>query len=119
VEWRTCHQLWAPAWGIGLDRDHPWPQTTTSIGIRANHLELRPFLASDLVCPANRWPCRVVDFSEGALTVTVYVVSQGATATTLEPIQVEVGQRSWRELASQPDRLTLLARQDQLMPLHR
>jgi len=119
VEWRTRHQLWAPAWGIALDRDHPWPRDTTSIGIRANHLELRPFAASDLESPANRWPCRVVDVSEGALTVSVYVVPQGATATTLEPIHVEVSQRSWRELASQPDRLTLLARQDQLMPLHR
>ena len=118
VEWRTRHQLWAPAWGIALDRDHPWPRDTASIGIRANHLELRPFAASDLESHSNRWPCRVVDVSEGALTVSVYVVPKGATATTLEPIQVEVSQRSWRELASQPDRLTLLACQDQLMPLH-
>jgi hypothetical protein len=47
------------------------------------------------------------------------VVPQAATATTLEPIHVEVSQRSWRELTSQPDRLTLLACQDQHMPLHR
>ena len=120
VEWRAPHQLWAPAWGIALNRDHPWPADTAFIGIRANHLKLRPFVASDLESPANRWPCRVVDVSEGALTVSVYVVPQGATAAqALEPIHVEVSQRSWRELAFQQGRLTLLACQDQLMALLR
>jgi len=95
-------RLWAMDWQLEIHSLEAGNGESSHVGIRANHLKLRPAGQSHQPQSSNQWLCSVVKVSEGPFQVSVYVVPSNHSDITMEPIQVEVRRPDWQQLLEHP-----------------
>jgi molybdate ABC transporter permease protein len=118
-------QALATRWGLAIDLP---PQDGAGqvswLGLRANHLRLRPATGSGGSGDPIVYPCRLIRVSEGGVQVSAYVLVDGPSAaapvqgpvqTPVEAIQVELRAWEWQELRYHPALELVLPREALLL----
>ena len=126
VQVRSATSLWASDWQLELTLTQPLPEDITHVGVRANHLQLRPAGAQDLQGDEpmgnepggdEHWPVRLIKCSEGPFQVSAYVAAVGARDGSNATLQVEVRRPEWQQLCDHPQPWILSLPRERLMLL--
>jgi molybdate ABC transporter permease protein len=110
----TPGQALAARWGLAIELpQHADNPEADWLGLRANHMLLRPASGDDSCGDAIVRPCRLVRISEGGLHVSAYVelitpTNSMELSGPVEAIQVELRAWEWQELHHHRARLELV-----------
>ncbi|MEX1317534.1 MAG: molybdate ABC transporter permease subunit [Synechococcaceae cyanobacterium] len=120
-------QALATRWGLAIDLpEQDGAGQASWLGLRANHLRLRPATGSGGSGDPIVRPCRLTRLSEGGLQVSAYVLVDGASNSTplqgpektpVETIQVELRAWEWQELRHHHGGLELVIPREALLLL--